>query len=979
MQIPTDRWLRESMKDGAIPTALLRVRSSALFEQFRNLGDWQAGEQLGTPGTDFLATTLAEALDASETTFDVASVEGFPVPGANADIGTIDRRLIITDGTDIEIVEYTTLDIDNDQFEGITRGAYGTTAQTWDIGDDVYFLEFSGGINPSNDLGLSYLGLHILNDTGAPGTGRVDRTIVYDRQNHQLIAFGGRDSSGGGTIFNDVWVLPLATMAWTQKTPAGGPSARAGFCASWDDARNVMVISCGNTDVDMDDAFQVDETWEYDPDDGAQGSWAQTDDCPIQVDRHAMGWDPGTQKMIMSYGREGSGWNQDAYSYDGAAAATFQWVKISNNSSAQMEVAPSEYHVIIGRQVVMGNTSAGGGTWQARLFDVTTGLFDDPRPASVPFGFSAPISVAIDPITASVLFWRRSSGPGDMSFYKYGIFTNLYERLENAKGLNQIQGHSGVWDFQEDRAIWWGGSGQFVGTDPDVVEPWMYQYHPDDMSWRSVMDVGETPTNDGKVVIDDVILAIGESTIQYELEHSDSALGPWTPIGIVTNGQILTDWKRYWRVKVDSTTNARFSPTTQKFRIQFDELFSYVLADDALFGYPPLIKSVPSLTSKADFLKAKASISELTVELVEDDAKSVSQLIKNFRVYGQKTELLIGFDAPDFTENDYLPYLTGLVVDHEWDGKTLRLFSRDALSSLKDEIPPDQDAGVPTPIAYNVGTISNPMDIMRDILENRLNINGEYINVGSFDNIRDNFYSDHDYLRTINDPEKGEDLIHEIGAVSRTIVVPTENGELTLKRIDPDAPASVTLDDRTILKGTPKMKLDKKFLRNVIAVYFGNDQGEKPSDYNITNAGAVVNADDDSIKAWNVAKVERILSKWLGKDDVTYKGKDRAQETVDSLLALFRNAAPKVRLKTGFEFAWLQAVDIIQIQEGFLNPLWFLPFLIFGLDEPKDLRFFINQKQLQWRDKTIQWELQLATSPFILTIDTFDEWSEAIQ
>lgn len=971
MQIPTPRWLRESQRDGAKPTALLRVRSSALFEQFRNVDDWQAGEQLGTPGTDFAATTLTEDLTDSETIFDVDSVRGFPVPGSSADIGTIPRRLIITDGVDIEIVEYTTLDVVNDQFEDITRGAYGTTAQTWLTGDDVYFLEASGTLNPSNDLGIAYLGLHFLDTTGTPPQNRDGRAMVYDRQNHQLIAFGGRSTSST-TLFNDVWVLDLATMVWTEKTPAGGPTARWLCAFSWDAERDVMVIAGGSTDGDDPDNGKSNQTWEYDPDNGAQGTWVQKDNLPFTVHSAAMGYDPQTEKMIFCYGRT-TNWNTDGYSYDGAAAATFQWVKISNDSSAEMECAAAEFHVVQGRMIVAGNTSAPGGTWQLRAFDVSTGLFDDPKPASKPFGNSNYLNVAVDPITSSVLFYRMLNPGPDMGLFRYGIFTDTYERLEKAKGLNRTEGHVGVWDFQNDRAIWWGGD--VLGT---IDDPWLYRYHPPDMEWRHVMDVGEVPTNDGKVVIDNIVPAVGTNTVQYELEHGTSASGPWTPIGVVQNGTILTDHQQFWRVKIIKTTNARFGPTTQKFRIQFDELFSFVLADDSLFGHPPLIKTVPALTSKADYLKVKSSIGELTVELVEDDAKSVSQLVKNFRVYGQKTELLIGFDAPDFTEADYLPYLTGLVVDHEWDRKTLRLFTRDALEKLKDEVPADVDAGVPTPIAYNVGTISNPVDILLDLLQSHLNINDEFIDVGSFENVRDNHFVGHDYFRTINDPIKGEELVQEIGAVSRAIVVPSETGELTLKFIDVDAPAAVTWDDRTILKGTPKMKLNKDFLRNTFATYFGNDQGDKPSDYNITNAGAVVTIDNDAITAWNVAKTHRILSKWLGKDDATYFGKDRATEANTAMISLFRNAAPKVRLQTGFEFLFLQVVDIVKVAEGFLNPEWFLAFLVFGLDEPRDLRFLINQKQVNWRQKSVQWELQLASSPIIIVLDTQEEWTEAI-
>jgi len=87
--------------------------------------------------------------------------------------------------------------------------------------------------------------------TGGPPVPRVFHSAVYDPLSNRMIVFGGNNcSESGGTYYNDVWVLSNAnglggTPAWTQLSPAGGPSVRQGAATVYDPNSNRMTVFGG--------------------------------------------------------------------------------------------------------------------------------------------------------------------------------------------------------------------------------------------------------------------------------------------------------------------------------------------------------------------------------------------------------------------------------------------------------------------------------------------------------------------------------------------------------------------------------------------------------------------------------------------------------------------------------------------------------------------------------------------------------------
>ncbi|MBI2846230.1 MAG: hypothetical protein HYX86_06775, partial [Chloroflexi bacterium] len=87
---------------------------------------------------------------------------------------------------------------------------------------------------------------------------RFGMAAAYDPQSHRVFIFGGQ--AGSNTFFNDVWAFDLATETWSLLVTSGGPPpARYGTSAIVDQIRNRLIISHGFTT-----SGRFDDTWALD-------------------------------------------------------------------------------------------------------------------------------------------------------------------------------------------------------------------------------------------------------------------------------------------------------------------------------------------------------------------------------------------------------------------------------------------------------------------------------------------------------------------------------------------------------------------------------------------------------------------------------------------------------------------------------------------------------------------------------------------
>jgi hypothetical protein len=103
---------------------------------------------------------------------------------------------------------------------------------------------------------------------------------------------------------------------------------------------------------------------------------------------------------------------------------------------------------------------------------------------------------------------------------------------------------------------------QFNAARPTITQPWAVPYHAlaIDTYWNTgteviVLDLGKVPTQTVEVRADDVIT--GNSSVTYGLKGSNASnAGPWTTIGTVVDGQLLTGANLYQFYQVTITLTA---------------------------------------------------------------------------------------------------------------------------------------------------------------------------------------------------------------------------------------------------------------------------------------------------------------------------------------------------------------------------------------------------------------------------------------
>jgi hypothetical protein len=146
--------------------------------------------------------------------------------------------------------------------------------------------------------------------TGTPPAPREGQQTVYDPNSNRLIVFGG-GNNGIMDVPADVWVLTNANglggmPQWIQLLPEGGnaPSRRQGFGMGYDPATNRALVfggCCG----------QLRDLWVLQNANGIGGtaSWLQLSQgspSPGAGSDFASGYDPGTNRFIMTSGLDGS-------------------------------------------------------------------------------------------------------------------------------------------------------------------------------------------------------------------------------------------------------------------------------------------------------------------------------------------------------------------------------------------------------------------------------------------------------------------------------------------------------------------------------------------------------------------------------------------------------------------------------------------------------------------------------------------------
>lgn len=165
--------------------------------------------------------------------------------------------------------------------------------------------------------------------SGALPPARRDHSLVSDGE--RLVLFGGR----GESVLGDLWSYDLdgkrrpQPPAWTELTIQGGPSARFGHNATWDEQRARMILFGGQA---ADGSF-FNDTWSFDPAAGVWARLAEGGTAPAARYGAAAALDP-EGRLLITHGFTDTGRFDDTWQLD---LASQTWLDVSPEGERPVE------------------------------------------------------------------------------------------------------------------------------------------------------------------------------------------------------------------------------------------------------------------------------------------------------------------------------------------------------------------------------------------------------------------------------------------------------------------------------------------------------------------------------------------------------------------------------------------------------------------------------------------------------------------
>ena len=240
-----------------------------------------------------------------------------------------------------------------------------------------------------------------LTTSGTPPLPRWGHSAVYDSLNNRMIVFGGIAEvppiPPSLLYRNDVHVLNLSTLAWSQPAVTGTPPGiRAFHSAIYDSANQRMIVYGGEDNSGrLDDVLALNlTTFEWTtPPVGAR---------PVKRSQHASIYDPLRERMVLFAGHDnqiigdGSVLNNETWTFatDGASG----WSQLFFSGTPGLRMAHSAvYDAANQRMVVFGGDTTTGPTatsecWGMKLYGTPSWSLMNPTSGSPPaarYGHSA--------------------------------------------------------------------------------------------------------------------------------------------------------------------------------------------------------------------------------------------------------------------------------------------------------------------------------------------------------------------------------------------------------------------------------------------------------------------------------------------------------------------------------------------------------------------------------------------------------------
>lgn len=285
----------------------------------------------------------------------------------------------------------------------------------------------------------------------------------------------------------------------------------------------------------------------------------------------------------------------------------------------------------------------------------------------------------------------------------------------------------------------------------------------------------------------------------------------------------------------------------------------FAAGSDEIPAVIPALKAVSSLQNRLDPKAGYSTRGQLTA--VISGRENFTHLVAGQFLKNRRAVRKDGFLSPGFSYPDYAATFSGKVVDWSRKGDELTIVIADDLKDASTKIPVESESRTES-IDYNG---MNPVDIMTDILINRLGIDPSFIDLDGFELERDMWLAGWSFNRVLTEPKEANQYLNELQAETNSFIV--HDGEkVSFKVFAPPAPWQEVEEwtDRTILGGSFNLKSGlKDSFYNRVVVYFDYDESGGDREENFESAVIAVDAASQDRSEWNEVSTKVIKGRWM--------------------------------------------------------------------------------------------------------------------
>jgi len=202
--------------------------------------------------------------------------------------------------------------------------------ETYDIIDDAWSeMNTDGMVVNGQNLPELELASHWTTSPGYGNDGNMMHSAVWDRDNSQVLVYGGIHETPGTTyVHNDLWAYNPASQSWTQKQSVD--RAKYFHTAVWADSFHMMIVFGGITVIGSDQ-YLLNETLLYYP---ANNTWVLAAPSPWGGKMlHTASWDSANNQMLVVGGTPDGSWANVTGELWAFRPATNSWHRLPSLSS----------------------------------------------------------------------------------------------------------------------------------------------------------------------------------------------------------------------------------------------------------------------------------------------------------------------------------------------------------------------------------------------------------------------------------------------------------------------------------------------------------------------------------------------------------------------------------------------------------------------------------------------------------------------